>query len=621
MSMTVINFFLAALGLSLLIFIHELGHYWMARRVGMKVEVFSIGFGKPILAWNRKGVLWQIGVLPFGGYVKIAGMEGEEGKEAFEIPDGFYEKSPWARIKVAIMGPLVNIVFAFLVFSLIWAVGGRQKPFEQETHIIGWVDPGSELSRNGVKPGDTISMYNGKEFSGFRDLLYGGLVSDKTIEIKGEKIDYLSGEAKTPYDYELTAYHKEGFPPELKTIGVLKPASFLVFGKFDSENEKHAPLYNSGIAEGDRILWANGELIFSASQLSNVINQPSVYLTIERGKEIIRGRVPRVLVSELEMSPKFLGEFSDWKRELHLENPSEELYFIPYEVDSQGFIGRELAYIDNDLIEESRKDQYFHKGVDITLKPNDRIIAVEGTLTSNGTAILQELKQKKILLMAASGDTLPKTMSFENQDALFVESIPLEQIRESLAHLEEGGNPTHGVKILKPSIPITYKQFTEKSGKKIDERLMQAYGNNLFLFIGSEIREPKVSYNPTPMQVFKDVLSETCHTLSSLVKGNLSPKWLSGPVGMVKIMHDGWSVGIKEALYWIGLISLNLGFINLLPIPVLDGGHISFALWEMFTRKRISTKAIEKMVLPFVVLLIMFFVYITYQDITRIFLR
>ena len=69
----------AIIGLGILVFIHELGHYMMARRVGMKVEIFSIGFGKPIRSWMHKGVKWQICYIPFGGFVKISGMAKEHG--------------------------------------------------------------------------------------------------------------------------------------------------------------------------------------------------------------------------------------------------------------------------------------------------------------------------------------------------------------------------------------------------------------------------------------------------------------------------------------------------------------------------------------------------------------
>ena len=106
-------------------------------------------------------------------------------------------------------------------------------------------------------------------------------------------------------------------------------------------------------------------------------------------------------------------------------------------------------------------------------------------------------------------------------------------------------------------------------------------------------------------------------TLSSLVSGDLSPKYMGGPLGIMQIMHHSWGVDIREGIYWLGFISLNLGILNLLPIPVLDGGGICFALFEMITRRKLKAKTMERMILPFVVLLIGVFVYLTVHDISR----
>ena len=94
--MDLLYFLLAALGLGFLIFIHELGHYIMARKVGMKVEVFSIGFGRPIKTFMFQGVKWQVCYLILGGYVKIAGMDGQQEKGSDKT--NFYDKSPLKRI-------------------------------------------------------------------------------------------------------------------------------------------------------------------------------------------------------------------------------------------------------------------------------------------------------------------------------------------------------------------------------------------------------------------------------------------------------------------------------------------------------------------------------------------
>src|SRR5277367_1809379 len=163
---------LAAFGLGLLIFIHEYGHYWMARRQGMTIEAFSIGFGKPFYSWESNGVKWQLCWLPFGGYVRIAGMEKKGNLEPYQIPDGFYGKKPWARIQVAAIGPIVNLAFAFLAFCILWMTGGREKSFSEFTHVIGWVDPCSGLYQADVRSGDAIADLNGRPFRSFQDLLY-----------------------------------------------------------------------------------------------------------------------------------------------------------------------------------------------------------------------------------------------------------------------------------------------------------------------------------------------------------------------------------------------------------------------------------------------------------------
>ena len=164
------------------------------------------------------------------------------------------------------------------------------------------------------------------------------------------------------------------------------------------------------------------------------------------------------------------------------------------------------------------------------------------------------------------------------------------------------------------------KQISEiKDPKKQQAALIQFAAMKDQRKLGLALQDRQVIYNPNPVRMVGDVVSDTYRTLSSLVTGNLSPKWLSGPVGFVQVMHHGWSVGYKEALYWMGVISMGLGIFNLLPIPALDGGHICFSLYELITRKKVSVKVMERMVLPFAVLLIGLILFVTFQDVLRIF--
>ncbi len=610
MSPSIFYFILAALGLSFIVFIHELGHYLVAKKLGMKIEVFSVGFGRPIFVWYRGGVKWQICFLLFGGYVKIAGMAKEDGRELHQIEGGFFSKSPLKRIQVAIIGPLVNIVFAFLVFSMLWVLGGRSKPFEDSTHIIGRIDPKSELASLGVAPGDTIKTYNGHPYAGFRDLIYNGALKGGKIGISGDKWDYATLK-QTPYAYTLEPYHTEILNKDFTTVGVLGSAEIITFDEFDPLDGTLSPVKQSGIEKGDRVVWANGELIFSRAQLSELVNQNAVFLTVERNGKMLQVNVPRVLLKDLRLDPFIRDEFGDWRRTMGMETPLDESYFIPYQIDDQGVVQGSFSLIDDVALPNT------------LLQKGDIIRSCNGAQVEDGLAFFKEVANKKVLLMVQR-NIEPLSMTWLNQDEKFRSSVDwkgVEALSKEIGVKEQ--KALGDLHLLNPVAPITYSAFIEKSSiqkKEGAKALPLDFLNKEYIFLGSSTASQVVTYNPPPTTVFADMMLDSWKTMKSLVTGSLSPKWLSGPVGMVKIMHDGWKQGIKDALYWIGLISLNLGIINLLPIPVLDGGYIFFSLWEIITKKRIPAKAMEKMLLPFVVLLIMLFLYTTYQDISRLFL-
>jgi len=139
------------------------------------------------------------------------------------------------------------------------------------------------------------------------------------------------------------------------------------------------------------------------------------------------------------------------------------------------------------------------------------------------------------------------------------------------------------------------------------------------VLLGVALQDRVVHYNPGPVQLFTDVCSEIWSTLSALVMGYLNPKFMAGPIGIVQVMQTSWGVSIKEGLFWLGAISLNLGFLNLMPIPVLDGGYICLALFEMVTGKRIKPKTVERMIIPFAVMIIALMLFLTFNDLSRIF--
>ncbi|HAM48416.1 MAG TPA: RIP metalloprotease RseP, partial [Alphaproteobacteria bacterium] len=121
--------------LTIVVFFHELGHFWVARKCGVKVEVFSVGFGKEIFGWyDKKGTRWKLSLLPLGGYVKFLGDD-----TAASTPDhdrfatmtasdrvqSFHHQSVWRRMAIVAAGPVANFLLAILIFAAIFMFFGR----------------------------------------------------------------------------------------------------------------------------------------------------------------------------------------------------------------------------------------------------------------------------------------------------------------------------------------------------------------------------------------------------------------------------------------------------------------------------------------------------------------
>ncbi len=645
MIVSALYIFLAVVVLGFLIFIHELGHYWMARRVGMRVETFSIGFGPPIISWMRNGVRWQIGWLPFGGYVKIAGLDVDKNTDPYSVPDGFFGKSPLDRIKVAFMGPFVNILFAFLVFALIWMSGGREKTFAEFTHIIGWVDPHSELYKDGVRPGDEILAYNQRLFTNAADNIYAPTINGDEIEVSGFKVNYETGE-RTPFNYKVKTY---AYPnPQLKnrgikTAGILNPANYFIYEETEPGSSEKTPIASSGIQDKDRVVWVDGELIFSMEQLSHILNDSRAMLTLQRKDKTILRRVPRVELQELKLDPEQREEFVDWQHEAQLGSvKSQKLLSIPYILTNEAVVEGPLKLIDKDL-----HDQVFSphplSEVELPLEPGDKIIAVDGHPVSHSYELLALLQQHLVNIIVDRNPADAGKINWKKADEEFNKELDLKDLQRMASSIGTHSAIKHfgHLYLLNPVQPKTRLELAatpeqkallttawleqKKEIESMTDPERQAQALQLLnkqekqLLLGLPFQDRKVIYNPLPMQQFEDICSQIWHTLQSLVSGILNVKALSGPVGIIKEVYATTQIGFKESLYFIGFMSLNLGIFNLLPVPMLDGGTIVITFLELITRRRIPPKTLEKIILPFAILLIGLFIYVTFNDISQLF--
>jgi regulator of sigma E protease len=155
------SWLLVFLGFSLLIILHEGGHFLAAKATGMRVERFFLFFGPTIWSFRRGETEYGIKAIPLGGYVKISGMNPEEELPPEVVPRAYYRQPVWRRIAVVAAGPAVNILLAFLILFGVYAIGGKHEP----TQAVETVKAGSPAAE-ALRPGDRIVAIDGRRFAG-----------------------------------------------------------------------------------------------------------------------------------------------------------------------------------------------------------------------------------------------------------------------------------------------------------------------------------------------------------------------------------------------------------------------------------------------------------------------
>ena len=522
--------------LGALVFFHELGHFLFARLFGVGVTTFSLGFGPKIYARKYKGTEYKISWIPLGGFVKMVGEDPNEDVSEEKRAVSFSHKPVWQRALIVGAGPVFNIVLAFVIFIGIFAVGyPRLQP------IVGTILPDSPAAISGLTSGDRIVEVNGAAIETWEHLesvIAASNGSSLTLQVERDQ-DETSRRAVEVTPIRSSKPDIFGQLKESWAVGIGSHIDLPFIGIADSAS----PAGQAGLKTGDRIIAIDEREIHFTYQLRDALAAcagRSVPLTIYRERP----------AEEVKQERKSIG---CGKAPSHFEKMSLNIE-VPDSVTKPDVLDR-LGIENTDL---------YILGV------------VEG----------QQAEKAGFL----EGDRIFR----------IGEQIVTEQI-DFLNYIRNNADQAAAVTVIRDGrqIPLTVVPELKRRETEQGEALRSG---QIGIMIGiSQIRgvmEPQRYLNP--IKLIGAATAETAHWTKITLKafyyifsGNLSPKNLGGPLRIAKMAGDTAQAGLFQYIFLMAVISLNLAFINLVPMPVFDGGHLLLFSIEAIRRKPLQLKTIQ----------------------------
>ena len=534
---------LAILALGFLIFIHELGHFFAAKRCGIRVEKFSIGFGPRLFGFRRGETEYCLSALPFGGFVKMAGenpdeQKGEEGEFA-SAPVGH-------RIFVAIAGPVMNFLLGIILFAFVYLIGldhgtmwlmemlvGRSDQMAQ----IGLVADDSPAKQGGIEPGDTIVSINDRKIKNWQDFNTTILTHpDDELKI----IVSRDGQLKTLYVTPKSL--------DRKGIGQIRVSS------------RQSAMVES-ITEGSAAAKAG----IQARDLIESINEREIYHVPEFGSVIWEPSYP--FASAHRRFYQELNESQNGEIALGIRRGSESLT-----------VSFPINWLVSAIVEEGSEAEK------VGIQSGDEIVSINGESVKNF-----ELYPKLYELATTNPGQPVEIGLLRNGEQMNATLTPALGIDESQLNLHglHWQLSLDGLALAVPSVPIPKYNIITAVGEGVQTNWL--------------------------------ILEMVTKVLKRLVTREVKTKHLTGPIGIVDATRRVVEFGLRSLLFFIGFISVNLAIVNLLPIPIADGGQVLFFTLEKLRGRPLSIR--NQMIIQQVsiVLLAGLFLYITFYDLLRVF--
>lgn len=533
--------------LGILIFVHELGHFAVARWCGVRCEVFSLGFGKKLLTYKKGDTTYAISAIPLGGYVKMFGETNSDAPLTEEEKKvSFTHKNVWQRIAIVLAGPLMNFFFAIFVFFIVALIGEEvRKP------IIGDVTTGSPAYDAGFRSGDTLLSINATKVSNWEEarlLLESEKTTDRSLrfevsrESDGEiiPINYVAKSVQNP-----NVLSSKEFTADLS--GVQPYAKGTSVGVFPNSLAS-----TIGVQTGDIISKINNVEVKYWRHLENTL------MNAGPGPFTISLQRPN-------------ADFTETK-EVSVQVPQKD--GAHYSLESLGVESSEL---------------YLGRVLDKTpaasagLQTGDRLISINGIELNQWEDVLENIK-------SFNGTDPVKLVVRRQEQALDLAIVPEMTSQMNSSGAEEKRYMIGISPFMNLASPETYLMKTSNLGKALTRGAEKTW----------------------------DITEMTVMSFVRLFQAKISPKNIGGVISIGQAASETFKIGITHFLQMMAIISVNLFILNLLPIPVLDGGHLVFYFIEAIKGSPLSLKKMEYAQRVGMFLLLFLMVFALFNDFTRV---
>lgn len=555
--------------LGLLIFVHELGHFLVAKYFKVRVEVFSLGFGPKIFKFKRGDTVYAISAIPLGGYVKMFGDDPTAEISAEQKAYSFTHKPVGQRIAVVLAGPLMNFFFAIILFAGV-ALLGEQTLSPQ----IGDIAPETPAYAAGFRSGDKVVLANSQPVQSWEDFQKQiENHANQTLNIKIERVDGSSADLSvTPK----SATNKNVLSWD-RTVGEIEGLTFSSRAPVIGVQNPQSPAAIAGLQTGDVVVEVDGVKVAKwrdfVNELGKHTSSEKIRLTVERGhfEEKKEGSAEKAISpTPIEVTAQAAHGLTGEPALAALGIEFPELYLAGTEKDSPA--------------------------AQAGLKKGDRIVSIDGQEVQTFEQVANIIRshgQSSTEVKTDAPGTVPplRLVVLRNGERQELAVSPNVRERMSPQGREEKRFEIGIHRILLEAPPSTFIASTTNPIDAISRG-------------------------------FSQTMKWTSLTVLSFVRlfqNEVSAKNIGGFISIGQMAKKSWQIGASPFLNIMAIISINLFILNLLPVPVLDGGHLVFYSIEAVKGAPLSMRKMEIAQQVGLVLLLSLMVFAIFNDVTRLF--